>query len=611
MKYLAKNFYFLLLAIIIFLAHQIIYQDFFPNKNLLLGNDYSLFLPQFIFGKVWFNNNFLTIPWFSPSFCCGLPFYGDPQTMYYSLQQLFFILFSPLTSLKLMYLFFSFACFLGTFLLLHKSFNRNIYISLIAATLLLFNGFFNYRFIIGHLTYVSFIFIPLYCYLLIKSFESERDSTKSIFYILVSSLLLTHIIQSSLGPSAIIVILSIIFVISIHIYVKEKLKIINYLILSFVIALLIAISKINASLSFLSNFPREYPPIVFENYYEFASNIFKSLFLYPDATKFNSNAIIDLPYKIGLQELEYSISIVPLLIFSIFIFNLKKFNIKKFTKEKLIAVLIMIILVLFVTTINISDNEIGAFFRKLPLIKSSWVNYRFISIFILPLIIISCLIIDKIFIKENNIKIFTFLCLSLILFHNYYYKKDFYHKQNYNPESFEKIHINKEKIKNLKIKDTVLITDKNNKILTNRQRNNLFIHELSPLFCYQPLFGYQLEFMPKNNLKFDKKNKISENLFYYTGNPKSVVEDKLNFLNPSCFIFPKENNCMPGDMFKKTQINELENFLNYKAFKFKLSKLQKIFNYISLISLIFSICFITYYLIKKIISNKSSDEQNH
>ena len=59
------------------------------------------------------------------------------------------------------------------------------------------------------------------------------------------------------------------------------------------------------------------------------------------------------------------------------------------------------------------------------------------------------------------------------------------------------------------------------------------------------------------------------------------------------------------------EINELENFLNYKTFKFKLSKLQKIFNYISLITLVFSICFITYYLIKKIISNKSRNEQNY
>ena len=70
---------------------------------------------------------------------------------------------------------------------------------------------------------------------------------------------------------------------------------------------------------------------------------------------------------------------MPLLAFFIFIFNLKKFNIKNFTKEKLIAILIMIILVVFATSINISNSEIGAFFRKLPIIKSSWVNYRFIS----------------------------------------------------------------------------------------------------------------------------------------------------------------------------------------------------------------------------------------
>ena len=110
----------------------------------------------------------------------------------------------------------------------------------------------------------------------------------------------------------------------------------------------------------------------------------------------------------------------------------------------------MIVLVLFIISINISNNETGAFFRKLPLLKSSWVNYRFISIFILPLIIISCLIIDKIFIKENNIKIFTFLCLSLILFHNYYYKKDFYVMGK---NIYEKIPLCKKKNKNILIID--------------------------------------------------------------------------------------------------------------------------------------------------------------
>ena len=112
-----KSYLFWILTLIIILAHQIIFQDFFPNKNLLLGHDYFYTIPNFIFGKVWFNNNFLSIPWFTPSFCCGIPFFGDPQSMYYSFQQIIFLFFSPILSLKIIFLFFSLIGFLGTFIL--------------------------------------------------------------------------------------------------------------------------------------------------------------------------------------------------------------------------------------------------------------------------------------------------------------------------------------------------------------------------------------------------------------------------------------------------------------------------------------------------------------
>jgi len=610
MKYIFKNYLFIILSLLIFLAHQIIFQDFFPNKNSLLGNDYSFFLPNFIFGKIWFNNNFLSIPWFSPSFCCGIPFFGDPQSMYYSLHQLFFIIFSPIVAIKLIFLLFSLVSFFGTFFLMHKSFKKNIYISLIAATLFLFNGFFNYRNIIGHLTYVNYIFIPLYCYLLITSFENKKNTLKCFFYNIVSGLVLTHIVLNSGGTIAFIIILSIIFVILIHIFLNEKFNIIYYLLSSFFIALLICSSKINASFSYLNNFPREYPPIMFENFIDLIVTIFKSLFLYADAAKFNSEVINKLPYTMKVIELEYGITLVPLFILAIFLYKLNKIHINKFTLKKTVALFVMIIILIFTISINIS-NSFGIFLSKLPVIKSSWVNIRYTAVYILPLIIISCLMIEKSILKENNIKIFTTLCLLVILIQNYNYKKNFYYDQKYNPANFKKLHNDEDGIKNLKVKNIALITDKNKNPVLTIQRNNLFIHELSPVLCYQTMFGYKSEFLPSKKLTFDKINKINDNLFYYTGNPKKIYNESLNFFNPSCFIFPKENNCIPGDMFKKTQINELENFLNYKSFKFKLSKLQKIFNYISLISLIFSICFITYCLIKKIISNKSSDEQNH
>ena len=611
MDYFKKNYLFFLLTIIIIFFHQYIFQSFFPNKNLLLGNDYSLVLPNFIFGKIWFNNNLLSIPWFSPSFCCGTPFFADPQTMYYSLQQLFFIFFSPLLALKIMFLFFSLISFLGVFFLMHKSFKKNIYISLIAASLFLFNGFFNFRTIVGHVAYLSYIFIPLYCYFLIKSFESKNNKSKCFFYNIISSLLFVNFIHSGSSGIIIVILLSIIFIISIFIYLNENYRIINYLILSFAVGLIISASKITASLSFLNNFPREHPPLVFENTFTLFANTFRSLFLYPNINTFNSNIINNVTNNLQVHEIEYGISVLPLIIFVIFFSSLKKINFEKFTLHKFISIISMFLIIFFITTINLSNNEFAQFFQKLPIVKNSWVHFRLTATYILPLIIISCLLIDKIFLKEKNIKIFTFVCLTIISIQNYYYEKNYYNNQKYNPDNLQKIHEEKEKFEKLKIKKTLLILDDNKKPFITIQRNDNFIYGFSPLLCYNPIFGYGLEKLPTKKLTFDNVKEVNNSLFHYTGDPKLTKDDNLNFFNPSCFVFPKENNCIPGDMFKKTQINELENFLNYKAFKFKLSKLQKIFNYISLISLIFSICFITYYLIKKIISNKSSDEQNH
>ena len=600
MKYLKNNYFVYLLALLVILAHQIIFQDFFPNKNLLLGHDYSVFIPNFIFGKIWFNNNFLEIPWFTPSFCCGIPFFGDPQTMYYSFQQLIFLLFSPLLSLKIMFLFFSLVGFFGTFFLLNKSFNKNIYISLIAASLFLFNGFFNYRAVVGHVTFLSYVFIPFYCYFLIHAFENREDKLKSIFYILISSLIFANFIHSGSGTIIVTIILSIIFIILIYIYLNEKFTIINYLILSFTIGLFIASSKINAALSFLSNFPRENVPIVFEGYYEFFTNLFKSLFFYPDINKFNFEIINSVTGSLGIHEIEFGITILPLIIFAIFLANLKKITFNKLNSKKLIALLFMLLITIFTISVNVSGNELGTFFHKLPVVKSTWKHFILAAAYILPIIIISCLFIDKINFNYRNIKIFTVSCLLIIVLQNYIYKKDFYYNEYYDPAVFKKFHQDKEKIQNIKIEKGALFLDKEGKLISDMQRNNMFLDELSPLFCYQAMFGYKFN-LPRKKLIFNEKNEINENLFLITNDPKLINNDELNFFNPSCFIFPNENNCQPGDVFKKDQIKELDQFLNYKTFEFKMSKSQKITNYLSIISLIISMIYIIYYVIKRLI----------
>ena len=66
------------------------------------------------------------------------------------------------------------------------------------------------------------------------------------------------------------------------------------------------------------------------------------------------------------------------------------------------------------------------------------------------------------------------------------------------------------------------------------------------------------------------------------------------FFNPSCFLFPKENNCLPADTFKVSEKSKLTKFVNYEKFEFKQNRIQIFANYISLISFLICILYLIY-----------------
>ena len=600
MQFLKKNYFFCLILLSVIFAHQIIFQDFFPNINSNLGHDFSLSLPNLTFGKIWFQKNLFSIPWFSPSFCCGVPFYADPQSGFYSFQQIFFIFFSPLMAIKLSFLFYSLISFFGFFFLVNKSFKLNIYLSLLAATLFLFNGFFNYRAVIGHWSFLSYAFIPLYSLVLIYSFEKREEKLKSFFYLLISSLLFTNFIHSGASSLIVVISLSIIFILTLYIYVNGNLKIIYKFIYSIIIGSAISSSKISASFALINNFTREYPPLLFKNPFDFFENMLRSLFFYPSEEKFNLKTINNVTNNLQVHEMEFGLSVVPVIIFFIFILSIKKSNLFKLNFVKLLSLTVIFSITIFVPLINLSNNFFGEILRNLPVIKSTWVHYRLISIYIIPIILISCLFLNKLNFDIKKTKSLVFLFLIIIIFQEYNYNKSFYNDQPYDPKDIESFYKDKNKINDLRVEEIIIFLDKNKKTVITNQRNDAFIFNFSPLFCYNPIFGYNLEQLPKNEFTFNKTIKINDNLFSYKGNPKAIKKDKANFFNPSCFIFPKENNCKPGDLFKKNQLQNLENFLSYKNFEFNLSSTQKIFNLTSLISFILTLLFILYYFVIKI-----------
>jgi len=75
--------------------------------------------------------------------------------MYYSINQIIFLIFNPILSIKIIFFIASLTAYLGMFFLARKNFKLNKYTSLLCASLFLFNGYFVFRAIPGHVSHLS------------------------------------------------------------------------------------------------------------------------------------------------------------------------------------------------------------------------------------------------------------------------------------------------------------------------------------------------------------------------------------------------------------------------------------------------------------------------
>ena len=591
----------------VFVLYQVFFLKFFPNKNELLGHDFEQFLPNFIYGKIWFQNNFLSIPWFTPSFCCGTPFYPDPQTAFYSVQQIFYILFEPLTATKVLFIYFSLLGYCGMFFLLRRSFKVPFLISLLGSAVFIFNGFYVSRAIVGHVPYMNFILIPLYCFFLFEGFSNKSIFTRNI-YLILSALILSSFIYSGAGPIMPLILLSILSVLLFFYFQTYNLKDIFLATLkSFFIAILISSSKISASIHYLTNFERKLLPTYFENPIDYLNIIFKALFFSPDI-KFFNDVIMNKNIKgFGLHEIEFGVSILPLLLLVLFLYNIKYFlENKNFVKVLFSSIIIFSIPLI----LNTNFFYIQKIWNSIPIFGSSWTQFRWSAFYIIPLIFFIVVVLKNIkFTKHQN---FLVICLLVVLFlQNSLRDRSYYDNQPYNPKNMIEFSnkINSDKyLENISITGFASFMSKDEKLANNLIRNDFFMSNYSAAFCYQPIFGYGLEKFPYKNIVFNKKEKISSDTFLISGDLDAAKDKtKYNFLNPSCFVFSKENDCLAGDLFKKSQKKELENFLNYKSFKFNKSIIQNFFDYLSLISLILMMILIlvNFYFYKKKASRNS------
>jgi hypothetical protein len=569
-----EKIYPILLGILLIILFYLRFEPFFPNSKGMLGHDYSLFLPHLLDGAYWFETNgVFEIPWFTPSFGGGLPKFPNPQSMYYSVPQFLTFFFDPLSSVKITIVLFGILGFWGLYFFLRKVFQFEKMVALFGATLFLFNGFYLSRMIVGHLTYHSYMLLPL-----LALFTFHRPYNKGIKRysgIVPGGLIIAYSIYSGGFHIVPIILLSLLLfyvILNLTGKIEWNFPFFSRLGMMVIIGGFLSAAVLNAGISYISLFKRDFYPLPgFENSNGLLIVWFKSLFL-KAPVDFANQIYINKLFPFGVHEFEYGLTFIPLIFILIGAFTFFKTTYSSFFSRKMVIFIFALCLLLSIPLImNYYTPLWNSILKSIPFISNSSTLIRWFAVYI-PTIIVFCTLSlqNLLWFQRYRNQIALAAILATVIVSNYTIDKRHYHRERYNPnyiiESYKKLKSNT-LIPTITTIGTAIV--KNGQLVFN---NDLFTEGYSQSRPYEPIFGYKLE-------QFPKKTLVDGPVM------KECTDGLLNIKNPVSYVFPKENNLSPGDHFTVAQKASAEQFCKYQNFPFQQSIRQRFANVITLISI--------------------------
>lgn len=577
------------------IAFHLCYNEYFIGAKYL-GHDYSYLIPAMIDNYFWWaKNGIFSPPWFSPAFCGGQANFPDPNSSFYSMPQ--FLLFTGIEISNVLYtsiLLFAVMGFIGMYLLSKEIFKLNIYCCSTCAAIFVFNDFFIYRMIVGHASYQGFMLIPLISYLLINTSNKIITRLTSIVF---ASIFIAYWVQAGMGILIIPSILSII-IIALLASINNQLSLtasFKKLFIAITIAGALSASKLVGVLALLGNFPRtQYGKLSFDGIANVLEIIYLSLFDNADAAqKISSLYVKNNPFDIPSHEMAFSITFIPLAIISSYLIAIiSRYKISNDlikVKEINWDIILLISLLSFPIILLIHNDTFEHFIKISPIFSTITSPQRFLIVFIFCFILWAGISLNK---MPTNVSIFVListLILTPIISANI--PRFDYIIKSY-PIADVSIDFEKQKIGAANHKITRQLTTEP---FVFPGRNYFIVKDngLSILNCYNPLYGYYME-----NLNLDS---------IQTGDPLAKLNaTQLNIRNPSCLLYPKENNCKLWDNFLLEQKDNASLFVSYKPFYFNRSVLQKIADIVSIITSLIILSYISVIFIShayKVFSN--------
>ena len=541
-----------------------------------VGHDYAYFIPRLLDTDLHTRINGLAIQWYTPSFGGGLPGFPNPQHLQYSLVQWMTFLIDPWAAVLVSTAVISLTGYYFFYKFLHEKLELDWRASTMGAMFFIGNGFYIEHLIAGQLGYQLF---PLSAIILYALTDTTR---KPIFNAALIAIVVTMMIYQAGFYLVVILILSLGMTVPLLVLYKPGLFERRTLVLTWLFSVILCTgmtaSKIHATLTFLGHFPRE----VYDTYQVGllqgisgvlaqllgVMNLGHLLFLMGQNPEVITGVLIQFTgAEYGIWETDTGLSPVFFILLGVGLFNTVPAifrNKIKLDRTQWISMALLALAAWVTLEFSLAKGILYASTKPLPILRSLHINVRFVSAYIIPLVIIGSFLSHNFFVRNRGLGYFSVgVVLTLLSLFSYSFLSAPIHQRFFDAGSSRITY------RNIRDGEVSPITE-----IANIDVWQGFGEGKSSIKPYEPIFGYELEaFMPQIHL----------------GSVLETEGDYFNMTNPASLVFPENNNTYPFERIKVSEWDKLQAFMQRRQPEWNTPRTQKILNIVSPAAFVFTL----------------------
>lgn len=547
---------------------------FFRGLNAhypLLGHDYAYFLPRLLDGRWHFMRQGFSPFYFTPHFCGGVPQFGNPQDMFYSLPQFLSLLLDPWLAAQFSMFFVLLAGYAGWYLFGRDALRLSCAAAHVLALVIIANGFYFMHMLVGHLAMHSIPLIGIQLWLI----YDRRDNTgaslawRTGFFAMLTAYMLYSggVFVLMISATFLLCLLPMDVLLKHTAVLRHARTLVMRLTLFTMASLLICASKLIATYSYMRFFPRHVP---FDQMPE-ASNavlyILRAFWGMPQGLFLFANA--------GRGLHEYSMFVSPLVLIGMLLglaWCAKQYRHKRPSLRTLTVLFFGLCLLFFFIQLAQGGGWMMVSLKALPLFSSIRITFRFIYIVAVLFSIIGIAALAQ-WVSARMTRYWNTLIMAggmitIIGFIIAYAPVVMLGTEEYGMTFlYDGLPLFPEKERAYLEKEVTHVIDWGARGVPEMQ--HLYDGSTS-IHCYESLFlGNTQQFAS-----------LSE------GSVSQELNGFFNIHNPACLQYPEANNCTPGQNIAVNDRANLEAFRKGERTTWKIPLYQRVSNWISLLTFI-------------------------